>query len=56
MNKEKCSICKGEIKGYGHNAEPVNSGRCCDNCNLTVVIPRRIMSLIRTNPDDISSR
>ena len=56
MNKEKCSICGDKIKGYGHNAEPVNSGRCCDDCNSTVVIPRRIMSLIRTNPDDISSR
>ena len=26
----------------GHNAEPVNDGRCCDVCNDTVVIPARL--------------
>ena len=26
----------------GHNAEPVNRGRCCDKCNNEVVIPTRI--------------
>ena len=43
-----CSICGhpidiqfGTWKG-GHNAEPVNSGRCCTRCNDTVVLPRRI--------------
>jgi hypothetical protein len=25
----------------GHNAQPIRDGRCCDNCNLTVVIPAR---------------
>ena len=44
----KCSICKYEIKpdigGWdkGHNAEPINRGRCCGMCNDLVVIPRRI--------------
>lgn len=48
----KCSICEKEIeKKYrngkmywdsGNNAEPVNSGRCCDKCNNEVVIPTRI--------------
>ena len=38
-----CSICKNEIyTEFGHNAEPINNGRCCDMCNQTVVIPRRI--------------
>lgn len=27
---------------WGNNAEPVNSGRCCDDCNQAVVIPARI--------------
>tara|TARA_R100001015_G_C4633978_1_gene199682 strand:- start:3516 stop:3722 length:207 start_codon:yes stop_codon:yes gene_type:complete len=50
--KMKCSICEKEIeKKYhngemywdsGHNAEPVNSGRCCDKCNANVVIPTRL--------------
>lgn len=43
----KCSICQKDIENKngwdkGHNAEPVNSGRCCDICNATVVIPTRI--------------
>jgi hypothetical protein len=48
-----CSICKGPIDHhktlegevfwiYGHNAQPVNDGRCCSDCNSTVVIPVRI--------------
>jgi hypothetical protein len=39
---KKCSICKEEYAGYGNNAEPVNTGRCCDSCNSSVVIPVRI--------------
>ena len=39
----KCVICDNEIyTEFGHNAEPVKDGRCCDMCNQTVVIPRRI--------------
>tara|TARA_R110002020_G_scaffold59598_3_gene162372 strand:+ start:96 stop:272 length:177 start_codon:yes stop_codon:yes gene_type:complete len=55
----KCDICKGEISPVGeqpgqwvfgwlegHNAEPVvNNGRCCDHCNVSVVIPARLRSL-----------
>lgn len=38
----RCSICGKGYAGYGNNAEPVNNGRCCDNCNTYIVIPRRI--------------
>ncbi len=38
-----CSICHLEIEDeFGHNAEPINTGRCCDSCNSTFVIPHRI--------------
>ena len=38
-----CSICKDKINDkYGHNAEPINNGRCCNICNQTIVIPRRM--------------
>lgn len=37
-----CSICGKSYEGYGNNAYPVNYKRCCDNCNTTVVVPRRI--------------
>ena len=50
----KCSICKCEIEALihpisgevvwskGNNAEPVNDGRCCDGCNLGIVVPARL--------------
>lgn len=44
----KCSICGMPIPeeefgwSYGHNARPINDGRCCYSCNLHVVIPRRL--------------
>ena len=44
----KCTICGLEIKTDsdgiwygGHNAEPVNEGRCCEKCNIKMVIPAR---------------
>ena len=40
-NKEKiCSICLSIYEGYGNNAEPLNKGRCCDECNLKVILAR----------------
>jgi len=48
----KCSICGNKIEteqtgpysfwSDGHNAQPVNDGRCCGSCNELVVIPRRL--------------
>ena len=39
----ECSICKCDIDDkFGHNADPVNSGRCCGRCNTMYVIPTRI--------------
>ena len=46
-----CSICQGpidvQLNGWadGHNAEPVNKGRCCSACNASVVIPARIKAM-----------
>ena len=43
----KCSICEKRIipdaiSGWdqGNNAQPINDGRCCDNCNNIVVFVR----------------
>ena len=56
-SKKSCSICKGPIDvhvnpstgqefwTHGHNAEPVNSGRCCSGCNTFRVIPARIKQI-----------
>jgi hypothetical protein len=49
----KCSICYGDVDeqklpngevywSEGHNAWPVNDGRCCTRCNDSVVIRARI--------------
>lgn len=49
----KCILCDKEIsKLYnedgeiiweiGNNAQPIIDGRCCDDCNKKLVIPKRI--------------
>jgi hypothetical protein len=49
----KCSICHGPIDrqrlpdgtvywAKGHNAWPVNEGRCCSDCNFQVVLHARL--------------
>ena len=43
MTKAKtkyCSICFKPLEGYGNNPEPINKGRCCDNCNNLVIMAR----------------
>jgi len=42
----KCVICNGRVFGFGHNAEPVMIGICCEICNDTKVIPTRINNLL----------
>lgn len=39
-----CCFCGEPIQGYGNNPYPANKeedARCCDRCNLTIVIPKR---------------
>ena len=49
MNKSKCSICNQEITadpfGWdgGCNAEPINNGTCCYECDINVVLPSRLV-------------
>lgn len=43
--KQTCCICGKEFEGWGHNPEPVKTGRCCDYCNFNVVLPTRISRL-----------
>ena len=39
-----CVLCGTEFEGYGHNPAPLNQGhgRCCDECNTDIVIPKRM--------------
>lgn len=55
----KCCICGKDIIPHpghgwrhGHNAEPVKDGRCCDDCNATVVIPARLAEFARRQKDE----
>ena len=55
MKRKLCCFCKKELeKKYhngelywdsGNNAEPLKKGRCCDKCNMEIVLPTRIMGL-----------
>ena len=48
-----CSICNDKITpdfngwGGGHNADPVNDGRCCSVCNDIIVTPMRLNLFLR---------
>ena len=46
-----CSICGKKYRGYGNNAEPVNSGRCCNECNILIVLPARMNLLVADTLD-----
>lgn len=39
-----CIICGTVFTEWGHNAQPVAEGRCCDFCNAMLVIPARLNS------------
>lgn len=41
-----CSICRAECNGWSHNAQPINDGRCCGDCNDGVVIPIRMARIM----------
>lgn len=49
---KNCSICGKKYDGYGNNAQPVNNGRCCDDCNSTIVVPRRITDSINKKEEN----
>lgn len=51
MNNAKpfvCSICQREVTDeWGNNPAPICEGRCCDECDLSIVLPARIRRLNR---------
>lgn len=43
-----CCICGKEFIGYGNNPSPVKEkGKCCDECNSTVVVPTRLKEWVK---------
>ena len=47
-----CSICGRRYQNRGHNAQPVDDGRCSDHCNVAVVVPTRLRLAKRTGAAD----
>lgn len=49
----QCCLCEGDIQtteyGWelGHNAQPIQDGRCCTECNVNRVIPQRLDDMIQ---------
>lgn len=38
-----CVSCKINLEGQGNNPYPVsNTGKCCDTCNVDIIIPARL--------------
>jgi hypothetical protein len=54
----KCSICDKAIPvkeggwSEGNNAQPINDGRCCDECNANVVIPARLHAVSNRHEEE----
>lgn len=40
INIKTCSLCGKEYIGFGHNAFPLRKERCCDQCNILVMLAR----------------
>jgi hypothetical protein len=47
-----CVICGRRFSEFGHSAQPVKHGRCCNVCNDTYVIPARLAAARKQNEED----
>ena len=57
----KCSICKEKITadpyGWegGSNAQPINNGKCCHQCDVNVVLPYRLKLAFRKDKHEATT-
>lgn len=42
-----CCFCFRKYTGEGNNALPIMKRRCCDTCNIHLVVPIRMARIIR---------
>lgn len=48
-----CCFCGKLCKGYGNNPAPLkDEGRCCDDCNASIVVPERIKLLSKMHENE----
>ena len=46
LPEHKCPLCGNKFRGYGNNPRPLDiKGKVCDECNVNVIIPLRILEL-----------
>jgi hypothetical protein len=51
----ECCLCGNLTLGYGNSPQPVKeTGKCCDRCNLLVVIEARYSGMLRNRLNDHS--
>jgi hypothetical protein len=41
-DRRRCVLCSKVFEEFGHDAEPVARGRCCNRCNTQFVIPVKL--------------
>ena len=46
-----CPICGRTFKGFGNNPYPIAEGRCCNECNGTVIMMRLMLSSLEKEID-----
>ena len=39
-NIDECVFCRKKYSGFGNPAMPLRAGRCCDKCNILVIMAR----------------
>lgn len=51
----KCCFCKKVIEdGFGNNPSPLRvRGRCCNECNMNIVVPYRILMLMGEPEEEV---
>lgn len=55
----KCCICENEIEPvgdwvHGNDAWPVKDGRCCNYCDMTVVVAARLKEMRDRKKKEVS--
>jgi len=48
-----CVLCGSLFDGYGHNPAPLaDENRCCDACNISLVIPARLTAITNRREEE----
>ena len=61
MNKKEktttCCLCKKREfnSRHGNNAQPIEDGLCCNECNKNIVVPVRMLQLFGEKIDNIDA-